>query len=174
MNRQQTTPDPWISAHADLVPTGSLVLDMACGSGRHSRLFLERGNHVMAVDRNVAAFDEHPEDPALSVLQYDLEADPWPFPPQFFDAIVVCNYLHRPLFTPLFASLKPPGILLYTTFMQGNEAYGRPSNPDFLLQPDELNTLLPDDAEIIEFVQGPVGEPVTAVRQSIAARMRLN
>ena len=123
----------------------------------------------MAVDLDITGVNEirHPE---LEVLQYDLESRPWPFPPEFFDGIVVCNYLHRPLLPHLASSLKPGGVLIYTTFMSGNEAFGRPRNPEFLLKPDELRISFNDRMEKLDFRQGETGTPANAVKQSIALK----
>ena len=76
-------------------------------------------------------------------MAFDLE-DPalaWPFEAGRFAAIVVTNYLHRPLFAQLAASLRPDGVLIYETFAIGNEAFGKPSNPAFLLAHGELLAL---------------------------------
>ena len=71
---------------------------------------------------------------ASSPRQLDLESGAWPLAGEAFDAIVVTNYLHRPLFPLLLDALADDGVLLYETFARGNEAYGRPTNPDFLLR----------------------------------------
>ena len=109
------------------------MLDLASGPGRHARLLLELGFKVVAVDRE-------PQDiPGARFKQADLEnGSPWPLPGERFQGIVVTNYLHRPLFPRLIEALAPGGLLIYETFMVGNERYGRPSNPEFLLGPAEL------------------------------------
>ncbi len=115
---------------APLVTRGP-VLDVASGSGRHSRIF--RGLEVIAVDRDAQSI------PGVRFVQADLEdGSPWPFPGQRFGGIVVTNYLHRPLLPILADALDAGGVLIYETFMAGNERYGKPSNPDFLLKPGEL------------------------------------
>ncbi len=117
---------------APLIPKGR-VLDLACGAGRHARFLLEQGHDVTAVDREPQSI------PGVRFLQADLEdGSPWPLPGERFQGIVVTNYLHRPLFPVLADSLAPGGVLLYETFMLGNERYGKPSNPAFLLRPGEL------------------------------------
>lgn len=109
------------------------VLDVASGAGRHARLFAARGLEVVAVDREAHAI------PGVRFVQADLEdGGPWPFAGQRFGGIVVTNYLHRPLFGHLAAALDEGGALIYETFMLGNERFGKPSNPDFLLRPGEL------------------------------------
>ena len=129
-------PSPWILRHAPLVRAGGTVLDLACGGGRHSRLFLDRGHLVIAVDRDIsqAQLAEGAER-----LEADLEnGAPWPLGQRRFAAVVVTNYLWRPLFPHLLASLDEGGVLLYETFALGNEAFGRPRNPDHLLGRGEL------------------------------------
>ena len=127
------TPSPWVVRWAPLVTRGP-VLDVACGGGRHARLFLERKLSVVAVDREAQALPE-----GIRFVKADLEdGSPWPFAGQRFGAIVVTNYLHRALFPDLVAALGEDGVLIYETFMIGNERFGRPSNPNFLLRPGEL------------------------------------
>ena len=117
---------------APLVARGP-VLDVASGSGRHAKLFAARGLEVVAVDRDAQSI------PAVRFVKADLEdGSPWPFDGQRFGGIVVTNYLHRPLLPRLAQSLAEEGVLIYETFMVGNEKFGKPSNPSFLLRPGEL------------------------------------
>src|SRR5436190_18112082 len=153
----------WVRRWADLVTTGP-VLDVASGSGRHAVLFAERGLEVVAVDREPQTV------PGVRFVQANLEdGSPWPFAGQRFAAIVVTNYLHRPLFARIQESLEEGGVLIYETFMAGNERYGRPSNPAFLLQPGELlaafSSLTP-----VAFEQGYVESPKPAMVQRLCAR----
>ena len=131
-------PSDWVARWAPLIPAGE-ALDLACGGGRHARLLARLGHPVLAVDRDAAAL-ALASGPGIATLQHDLEApgSAWPFAPGRFTGIVVTNYLHRPLLADLAASLAPDGVLVYETFAQGNEAYGKPSNPAFLLAPGEL------------------------------------
>jgi len=132
----RVAPSPWIARFAALVPAGGTVLDLACGGGRHSRLFLERGHPVTAMDRDVA---QARLAEGAELIAADLEdGSPWPLAGRSFDAVVVTNYLWRPLFPSILAALKPGGALLYETFAAGNEAFGRPANPDHLLKRGEL------------------------------------
>ena len=128
----------WVERWAPLMPAGE-ALDLACGGGRHARLLAGLRHPVLAVDRDGQAL-ALAAGPGITTLQYDLEAPgtAWPFAPGRFAGIVVTNYLHRPLMAGLAASLAPDGVLVYETFAQGNEAYGKPSNPAFLLAPGEL------------------------------------
>ena len=129
-------PSDWVRRFAPLAPADCAILDLACGGGRHARLFLDRGHAVTALDRDVtqARLAEGAE-----LIQADLEdGSPWPLAGRRFGAIVVTNYLWRPLFPLILASLAPDGILIYETFAAGNENYGRPANPDHLLRRGEL------------------------------------
>ena len=129
---------PWVARWLPAAPAGE-VLDLACGRGRHARLGAAAGHPVLAVDRDPAALDDA-AGAGIVTLCVDLEGEgaAWPFAPGRFAAIVVTNYLHRPLFGDLAAALQPGGLLIYETFAHGNEAFGKPSNPAFLLAPGEL------------------------------------
>jgi SAM-dependent methyltransferase len=156
-------PSPWVRRWAELVDRGP-VLDVAAGGGRHSILFAERGLEVVAVDREPANV------PGVRFVQADLEdGSPWPFEGERFAAIVVANYLHRPLFPRLAESLADGGVLIYETFMVGNERFGRPSNPAFLLEPGELLAAFAG-LTVIAFEQGYVETPKPAMVQRLCAR----
>ena len=134
--QHRDTPSDWIQRWAHLVPAGAPVLDVACGLGRHLRWFAARGHPVTGVDRSPQAIEA-----AAAVgeaLCADIENAPWPLPSREFGAVVVTNYLWRPLLPVIVASVAPGGVLLYETFASGNETVGKPSRPDFLLQPGEL------------------------------------
>jgi SAM-dependent methyltransferase len=167
------SPSPWVARFAHLVPAGAQVLDLACGYGRHARFFAARGAQVLAVDRDAAALASMAGTPGIDIRQADVEGEPWPFGGRRFDAIVVSHYLYRPLFPNLRAALIRDGTLLYETFAQGNEAHGRPSNPDFLLRAGELLAFAmaaPQPLTVVAFEQGRIelaGRP--AVMQRIAA-----
>lgn len=164
------TASSWVARWAPLAPQGE-VLDLACGAGRHSRLFAALGHPVLAVDRDPAALAEA-AGPGITTLQYDLEdgAAPWPFAPGRFAAIVVTNYLHRPRLDALLASLAPDGVLVYETFALGNEKWGKPSNPAFLLAPGELLALAGRHGlAVIAFEEGVIASPKAAVVQRLCA-----
>lgn len=129
-------PSAWVVRWSHLVPAGGRVLDVACGGGRHSRWFHARQHPITAVDVAPAAIDDLAH--LGEALCADLENAPWPLAGRQFDAVVVTNYLWRPLLPTLVSSLAPGGVLIYETFAAGNETVGRPSRPDFLLQPGEL------------------------------------
>lgn len=144
------------------------MLDVACGKGRHLRHLRSLGFAAVGIDRDAQALASLAGLPDVELRVADIEEGPWPFAPGEFDGVVVTNYLHRPLFPHLVAALRPGGILIYETFALGNERYGRPSNPDFLLQPGEL----PRRAEplgVIAFEQGLVSSPKEALIQRICA-----
>jgi len=161
-------PSPWIERWQSLVPAGSAVLDVAAGGGRHSLVFLRRGHPVTAVDRDVTPLRALREE-RLEIVAADLEHGPWPFLSRTFGGVVVCNYLWRSLLPAIVSSVASGGVLLYSTFAKGNEHYGRPRNPDFLLQPDELLDAVRGHLTVRAYEHGPEGEPVTTVRQSLCA-----
>jgi len=133
-------PSRWVQRWSALVAPGASVLDVACGSGRHVRWFAERGARVSAVDRDAQAIAALRDGPhaAAEVVVADIEAGPWPFAGRAFDAVVVTNYLWRALLPRIVASVGGGGVLIYETFTRDNASIGRPSNPDFLLEPGEL------------------------------------
>jgi len=159
------SPSSWVTRWAGLIRPGGAVLDLASGSGRHARYLAAQGYDVIAVDRDEAALATLASSPGVRVRAADLEAAPWPFAPGEFDGVVVANYLHRALFGDLLAALAPGGVLIYETFMQGNERFGRPSNPAFLLRPGELLDLLRDRLTVVAFEQGRVAAPKAAMVQ---------
>ena len=162
-------PSPWVMRFAELIPPGSHVLDVAAGHGRHTHFFLLRGCQVTAVDEDVSSLESLNSAKNVTVVDADLETGTWPFAHESFDGIVVTNYLHRPHFPHLIASLKPHGVLIFETFGQGNEKLGRPRNPDFLLAPGELLTAFSQDLLIIAYEHGIEHKPQPAVRQRICA-----
>ena len=151
------------------VPAGP-VLDLACGSGRHARFFAGLGHDVVAVDRDVVALAALAGEPRIRTVAADLEdGGAWPLPGQRFAGVVVTNYLHRPLFPALAAALAPGGLLLYETFMLGNERFGKPSNPQFLLRPGELWRELGAGLQVLGFAQGYQRFPKPAMIQRLCA-----
>jgi len=165
-------PSPWVTRFAALVPKDGKVLDLAAGGGRHGRFFLNSGYPVVFLDKNTEKLNDLSEHPGAHVLAYDLEdGSPWPFAPQEFDAIAVANYLHRPLFDHFGPARKPGGLLLYETFVVGNEAFGKPSNPNFLLEKDELLGFGVRGFTLIAFEQGKErGPDGPRMGQRLAAR----
>ena len=161
---------PWVRRFAGVVPAGE-VLDLACGGGRHARLFAALGHPVLAADRDPQAL-ALAAGAGVTTLEVDLEAEGarWPFEPGRFAGIVVTNYLHRPLFADLVRSLAPNGVLIYETFALGNEAFGKPSNPAFLLRPGELLELaVQGGLTVLAYEDGVVTQPKAARVQRLCA-----
>ena len=161
-------PSAWVQRWIAFARPGGAVLDVAAGAGRHSRLLARMGFEVDAVDRDASLFRDPP--PGVRLLQADLESGPWPYAGRTFDAIVVTNYLHRPLLAVLAGSLEPGGVLIYETFAQGNERFGKPSNPAFLLAPGELLAAVQGKLRVLGYEDLVVEEPRPAAVQRIAAR----
>jgi SAM-dependent methyltransferase len=164
-------PSDWLEQCIKFLPAGGRVVDLACGRGRHSRYLAAKNHPVLAVDHK-------PEDLAflsdlagVETREIDLEGEVWPLAGECFAGVVVSNYLWRPRFGELLALVAPGGVLIYETFMRGNEAYGKPANPDFLLRPQELRVLTQAAGlRELAFVEGYVDQPKPAMRQAICAR----
>ncbi|KXJ54076.1 MAG: hypothetical protein AXW12_13030 [Thalassospira sp. Nap_22] len=166
-------PSSWVTQHCPTPnPARNRALDLACGKGRHSFWLADQGWQVTAIDRDLSQTDTDTNQ-AINWIEADLETGHWPLGDQQFDLIIVANYLHRPLFEYLRDAVRPGGILIYETFMFGNEAYGRPRSPDFLLRTDELADTFADWT-ITAHQQGPVraisDNEITAIKQSIVAQ----
>jgi SAM-dependent methyltransferase len=166
---------PWVQRWSHLVPSGGVVLDLACGHGRHMKWFAARGHPVVGVDRSpeaIAAVSALGE----SVLA-DIENAPWPLmqgtQARRFNAVVVTNYLWRPLFPLMAQSVAPGGVLIYETFAAGNETVGKPSRPDFLLQPGELLQAFAGSVpglRVIAYEDGFLQTPARFVQRLVATR----
>ncbi len=130
-------PSPWVVCHLPLVAVGGRVLDLACGRGRHARLLAAAGYEVVAVDRDFAAISGLQEVAGITALRFDLEGGDWPLAGERFAGVIVTNYLWRPRLPDVCALVDSGGVLIYETFMVGNEVYGKPSTPDFLLRDGE-------------------------------------
>lgn len=131
-------PEPWVVRHAACIEPGGSVLDVASGRGRHARHLLAQGHAVTAVDIDTSGLADVAHEAALEIVQADLEDAPWPLPERTFAAVVMVNYLWRELLPVLVASVDVGGVLIVDTFAQGQQTFGRPRNPDFLLRPGEL------------------------------------
>lgn len=161
------SPSAWVQRWSHLVPQGAPVLDVACGHGRHMRWFHQHGHPVTGVDRApeaVAAVAGLGE-----ALAADLENAPWPLPGRTFGGVVVTNYLWRPLFPALRASVATGGALIYETFAIGNETVGRPARPEFLLQPGELLRLA-EGLRVVAYEDGFIADPPRFVQRIAAVR----
>lgn len=160
-------PSPWVVRWTHLVPSVGAVLDVACGTGRHMRWFADRGHPVSGVDRAPEALQAASRHGR--VLQADIEAGPWPFAGRHFEAVVVTNYLWRPRLPDILAAVAPGGVLLYETFAAGNETVGKPSRPDFLLQPGELLTACAE-LRVVAYEDGFLAAPERFVQRIAAVR----
>jgi SAM-dependent methyltransferase len=163
-------PSDWVQRWSTLIPAGARVLDVACGSGRHVRWFAARGARVTALDRDALALAplRRLGEPTVEVVEADIENAPWPLAGRRFDAVVTTNYLWRALLPTLVASVDGGGVLIYETFARGHETVGRPSNPDFLLEPGELLSALPG-LRVIAFEDGFIAEAPPRFVQRVAA-----
>ena len=162
-----TNPSPWVERFAAQIIPGGNVLDLACGNGRHSRYLAGLGFRVEALDRDAEALQHLADIPGVSTTLADVEAGPWPYYGRVFDGIVVTNYLHRPLLPLLMNALNEGGVMIYETFMVGNERFGKPSNPNFLLRPGELLEVVRRRLNVVAFEQGEIFLPKPAVIQRI-------
>lgn len=161
------TASSWVLRFAPLVEPGTPVLDVACGGGRHARLFATRGHPVCAVDRDARALRDL--DGIADCLEADIESGPWPYAGRRFGAVVVTNYLWRPLLPTLVDAVDVGGALIYETFAAGNASVGRPANPDFLLRPGELLEAARGSLRVIAYEDGYVDHPRPAFVQRICA-----
>jgi len=162
---------PWVERFAARLPKTGQILDLACGSGRHTRLLAGLGHRVLAVDRDLDALAGLRDLPGVDTRALDLEGETWPLAGEQFSGIVVTNYLWRPYLPTLLGQLEVGGVLIYETFMVGNEAYGKPANPKFLVLPGELREIV-KAAGLAElaFEEGYTATPWPAIRQAIVAR----
>ena len=161
-------PSAWVQRWSALIRPGGNVLDVACGGGRHAEWLAKLGFEVDAVDRDPSLYREPA--PGVRLLGADIESGPWPYAGRQFDAIVVTNYLHRPLLPVLAASLEPGGVMVYETFARGNERFGKPSNPAFLLEPGELLEAVRGRLRVLAYEDLVVREPRPAAIQRLCAR----
>lgn len=162
-------PSPWIARFSHLVPAGGTVLDVACGRGRHLRWFAGRGHPVLGLDRDAQALATLQG--VGETLEADIENGPWPLAGRRFDAVVVTNYLWRPLFPRLLEAVAEGGVLLHETFARGNETVGKPSRPDFLLAPGELLRAYPG-LRVVAYEDGFLADPQRYVQRIAAVRER--
>ncbi len=173
-NHGSEPPSPWVQRWSHLMAPGGTVLDVACGLGRHVRWFAGLNHPVCGVDRSPEAIDAVAAvasvNPVEAVLA-DIENGPWPFAGRHFDAVVVTNYLWRPLLPVMMQSLAPGGVLIYETFAAGNETVGKPSRPDFLLQPGELLAACAS-LRVVAYEDGFLDHPPRFVQRIAAVRAR--
>jgi len=171
-----TDPSPWFIRFAPLVPEGGCALDLACGGGRHARHLLDMGMNVVGVDKDISAVADLADNPKATLIETDLEDGSNPFANggvlagRSFDAVVVVNYLYRPLMDGLVSAVSEGGVFLYETFARGNERYTRPRNPDHLLKSGELLQAVEGRLNVVGYEHGIVEKgPLSGVIQRIAA-----
>jgi len=161
----------WILKFAARLAPGARVLDLACGNGRHSKALASLGCQVDAVDCDPTCGTLLAGVPGVSFACLDLESAHWPIEAGIYDAVVVCRYLYRPRLAALAAALRPQGLLLYETFAMGQERFGRPTNPDYLLQPFELARTFAPLLHVLAFEDGVLpGPPPARVQRLCAVR----
>ena len=159
----------WVRRFAGLIPPAGRVLDVASGGGRHARFLAGLGFEVTAVDRDESALAALAGVNGVQAIVADLEQGSWPFEDVRFAGVVVTNYLHRPLFGRLLDSLQPQGVLIYETFARGNERFGRPSNPQYLLEPGELLRVASGRLRVVAYEDLLTEQPRRAMVQRICA-----
>jgi hypothetical protein len=143
---------------------------VACGRGRHTRFFLDRGHPVVAVDRDLSGVMDLAAHPDVELIEVDLEtSDDFPLSDRRFEGVVVTNYLYRPILPDLIGSVAPGGALIYETYAKGHERFGPPTNPDFLLEPGELLEAVRGRLDVIAYEETVAKEPRPAMVQRICA-----
>ena len=164
-------PSPWLLRWAHLLPRQGSALDLACGRGRHLRWLAGQGLQATGVDRDAQALAGLQPVAGLELVLADVEADPWPLPGRTFDAVLVFNYLWRPLWPQILAALAPGGLLICETFALGQQTVGRPSRPDFLLQAGEL-LMRCQGLRVLAYEDGFEHGPERFVQRVVAVRPR--
>lgn len=160
---------PWVRRFASHIPKMGTVLDLACGGGRHSFLLAQLGYSVLAVDQDIREVEKSTHS-LICAKALNLEQEIWPLDDGKFSGIVVTNYLYRPHLDRLPEMLEPNGVLIYETFAQGNEQFGKPSNPNFLLKKGELLELARrHDLKVIAYEDIYQAEPKPAMVQRLCA-----
>ncbi len=167
---QKRLPSAWVERHAHLIPPGASVLDLACGHGRHTRYLLDRGFRVTAVDRDLAGIADLAGHTGLEMLEVDLEEDrPFALAGRHFGGVVVTNYLHRRILPALVSAVGPAGLLIYETFARGQEQFGPPTRPDFLLEPGELLDAVRGRLRVLAYEDLVIPDPRPHAVQRIVA-----
>lgn len=171
MHSQSTTPLSFITKWLPQNMAGLTVLDYACGGGRHGKLALDRGAHVTFTDIDLENLSDLAIKENVTLLQADLEDEKqWPLVDRQYDVVIVTNYLYRPRLPDVFAAVKTGGMILYRTFAEGNEVFGKPSNPDYLLKSGELLIQVQGAFSVRHYEQGEVETPNSAIVQRLVAK----
>jgi len=170
VDRTSLPPSQWVVKHGGVIRPGGVVLDVACGSGRHGRFFRNLGHPVVLLDRDITKVVDMASIEDVEIVARDLESGrSWPLAGRQFDAVIVVNYLYRPILPALVASVAPGGVLIYDTFAVGNEAYGQPRNHDYLLRREELLIAVRPELVVMAYEDVEETDPRPAVRQRIMA-----
>lgn len=163
------SPSPWVARYLPQAPAGTRLLDVACGGGRHIRYALGRGWAVTGIDRDLMGVSDLAGRPGVELIAADLEGGaPFPTGNRTFAAVVVTNYLWRPILPDIVAAVAANGVLIYETFAVGNARYGRPSNPDFLLNPGELISAVQSSLIPLAYEHATLTEPDRVVARIVA------
>ena len=163
-------PSPWVTRFLAGAPEAGAVLDLACGRGRHMRYALTQGFSVTGLDRDISALADLKGDQRVRLIEADLEGGTdFPLKGERFGVVLVVNYLWRPILGDIAACVATDGILIYETFASGNERYGKPTNSDFLLKPNELIEAFAPLLRVIAFEEGLAERPYLRLIQRIAA-----
>jgi len=163
------TPSPWVKRFLPGVPKGGEVLDVACGRGRHLRFALEAGYRVVGLDRNLSGVADLEGQAGVELIEADLEdGSPFPLKDRRFAGVIVVNYLYRPRLSAIIGAVADDGVLIYQTFALGHERFGKPSNPDYLLKPNELIDAAAPDLVVVDYEYGALPKGPNFV-QRIAA-----
>jgi SAM-dependent methyltransferase len=160
-------PSPWLQRWAHLLPPAAQVLDLACGAGRNLRWLVAQGHRLTGIDRDAAALE--PLHALAEIIVADVEGGPWPLPGRRFDAVLVCNYLWRPLLPTVVDSVAAGGCLIVETFADGQQTVGRPARPEFLLQPGELLAICAR-LRVVAYEDGYLHPPERFVQRIVAVR----
>ena len=165
----QLNASPWVRRFASHIPKEGLVLDLACGAGRHATFLADMGYSVFAIDQDIALIKQN-KSPLITSKAFNLELEEWPLEDHEFSGIVVTNYLYRPHWDRLAPMLANGGVLIYETFALGNAQFGKPSNPNFLLKTGELLALAARHGlKVIAYEDIYIDEPKPAMVQRLCA-----
>jgi len=170
-------PDPLLVKFSFFLKEKNLegpILDLACGNGRNGLFLAGLNLPVIFADRSGDALTEarkSAEEKGLKALfwEVDLETGTNPLKEEYYRAILVFRYLHRPLIPCIKKGIRKGGILIYETFTTEQTKYGRPHNPDYLLKPRELANWF-RDWQIIHYFEGLLDNPQRAMARIVCRK----